>query len=150
MIERAARAANAHDFISTFPDGYETRLGERGVRLSGGQRQRLAIARVFLRNPRLLLLDEATSALDLESEHAVQQALDRLVARGEDGDRRRAQTEHGERRDENPRRRGTVVESGSHDELVAKEGGAYAALLSLQERKSKETWGRGRERGTRG
>ena len=79
-VEAAARVANAHEFIARFPDGYATKVGERGVQLSGGQRQRVAIARAVLKNPRVLILDEATSALDAESEHVVQEALDRLLA----------------------------------------------------------------------
>ena len=141
VVEKAARAANAHDFIQTFPDGYDTRLGERGIRLSGGQRQRLAIARVFLRNPQLLLLDEATSALDLESEAAVQEALDRLIALGGHTAvvvaHRLSTVRHANAI--NVIQNGAVCESGTHEELVGKEGGVYAGLLSLQERKKKET-----------
>jgi len=78
-VEAAARAANAHEFVARFPDGYATRVGERGVQLSGGQKQRVAIARAVLKDPRVLVLDEATSALDAESEHLVQEALERLM-----------------------------------------------------------------------
>ncbi len=79
-VEAAARAANAHEFIARFPEGYSTPVGERGVQLSGGQKQRVAIARAVLKNPRILLLDEATSALDAESEYLVKEALERLMA----------------------------------------------------------------------
>jgi ATP-binding cassette subfamily B protein len=79
-VEAAARAAQAHEFIQSFPDGYATIVGERGVGLSGGQRQRIAIARALLRDPRILILDDSTSAVDAETEFQIQQALDHLMA----------------------------------------------------------------------
>ncbi|MFS0690291.1 ABC transporter ATP-binding protein [Sporosarcina sp. 179-K 8C2 HS] len=127
----AAKAANAHDFIESLPEGYDTTVGERGVKLSGGQKQRIAIARVFLKNPPLLILDEATSALDLESEALIQESLERLAS-----DRttlivaHRLSTithadkifviDHGE-----------LKEVGSHEELMAQQG-IYYNLFQVQ------------------
>ena len=129
-VIEAAKLAGAHDFISELPDGYDTYVGERGVRLSGGQKQRISIARVFLKNPPILILDEATSALDNESEHLVQQSLEKL-AKGrtvftiahrlttiKGADTIWVLTENG------------VEEMGSHAELIQK-GGLYAHLYAM-------------------
>jgi ATP-binding cassette subfamily B protein len=131
-VVEAARKANAHDFISSFPEGYRTRVGERGVQLSGGQRQRVAIARAILRDPAILILDEATSSLDAESESLVLQALDRLM-QGRTAliiAHRLSTVRRADRiyvlKD------GRTVESGTHDELVAQEGGIYRTFSRLQ------------------
>lgn len=130
-VVEAAKAANAHDFIQSLPYGYDTLVGERGVKLSGGQKQRIAIARVFLKNPPLLIFDEATSALDLESEHTIQEALEKLAS-----DRttfivahRLATITHADRIvviDE-----GQIKEVGSHNELM-KAKGIYYDLYQVQ------------------
>ena len=131
----AAKNANAHEFIMSFPDGYDTDIGQRGVKLSGGQKQRLSIARVFLKNPPILIFDEATSALDNESEKVVQKSLESLAK-----DRttfviahrlttiRNAQkilvlTEEG------------IAEQGTHEELLAKKGIYESLYFSGEERK---------------
>ena len=132
-IEAAAKAANAHDFIMQLTDGYETKLGDRGVNLSGGQRQRIAIARAILKNPRILILDEATSALDTESERVVQEALDRLMV-----GRTSFVIAHRLSTVKNADKilvleKGNLVESGTHDELLALDG-LYTHLYKIQYR----------------
>jgi subfamily B ATP-binding cassette protein MsbA len=127
----ATETANAHDFISAFPDGYDTVVGERGVQLSGGQRQRVAIARAVLADPRILILDEATSSLDSESEALVQDALDRLMA-----DRTTIVIAHRLSTVRAADRivvvaAGSIAEEGTHDELVAA-GGLYTQLSANQ------------------
>jgi ATP-binding cassette subfamily B protein len=131
-IEAAARLANAHDFISAFPEGYKTKVGERGVQLSGGQRQRVAIARALLRDPAILVLDEATSSLDSENEGLVLQALDRLMeGRTSLVIAHRLSTVRSADRIY-VLKEGRVVEEGTHDELVARPEGVYRNLSELQ------------------
>ena len=130
-IEAAARAANAHGFISELPEGYDTLIGENGTLLSGGQRQRLAIARALIKNAPILFLDEATSALDSASEQVVQEALDRLMV-----NRTTLVVAHRLSTVVNADRivviaAGRVQESGRHEELLAR-GGLYADLVSSQ------------------
>jgi ABC-type multidrug transport system fused ATPase/permease subunit len=132
-IEGAARRANAHDFIVQFPEGYQTLVGERGVKVSGGQRQRIAIARALLKDPSILILDEATSALDAESERLVQQALEVLMK-----GRTCFVIAHRLSTIRNADsivmlRDGAVREAGSHDELMAVPDGAYRRMVELQQ-----------------
>ena len=131
-IIEAAKMANAHDFIMNLPNGYDTEVGERGVKLSGGQKQRLSIARIFLNNPPILILDEATSALDLESEAIIQDALDVLSK-----DRttlivahRLSTITHADKII--VMQHGQIVETGTHKELIAKKG-EYEHLYSIQD-----------------
>ena len=134
-VVAAARAANAEEFIKDLPEGYATRLGERGLNLSGGQRQRLAIARAILKNPRVLILDEATSALDTESEKIVQDALDKLmVGRTSFVIAHRLSTIFNADQIfvvEN----GHLREHGTHEELLAA-GGLYSNLYNIQFRQN--------------
>lgn len=130
-VERAARAAFAHEFISDMPEGYETNIGDRGVRLSGGQRQRVCIARAILKDAPILILDEATSALDTESEHMVQQAINNLMANRTTFviAHRLSTILHADRivvLD-----RGAIAEVGTHQELLA-HGGVYRKLYDMQ------------------
>ncbi|KAL8258207.1 hypothetical protein R6Q59_030248 [Mikania micrantha] len=130
-IEKAAKMANAHDFVSKFPEKYKTFVGERGVRLSGGQKQRVAIARALLMNPKILLLDEATSALDAESEYLVQDAMESLMkgrtvlviahrlSTVQSADTVAVVSD------------GKIVEQGTHDDLLSKDG-IYTALVKRQ------------------
>lgn len=131
-VIEAAKAANAHDFIMSLPEGYQTKVGERGIKLSGGQKQRIAIARMFLKNPPILVLDEATSALDLESEHYIQEALEILAKERTTFivAHRLSTITHADRIV--LIEHGKVVEEGSHEQLMRMKGN-YHKLFQVQQ-----------------
>jgi ABC transporter fused permease/ATP-binding protein len=131
-MKEAARKANALQFIETFPDGFDTLVGERGVKLSGGQKQRIAIARAILKNPKILILDEATSSLDAESETLVQQALEELMR-----NRTTIMIAHRLSTIRKADRilvidKGKIIEQGNHDDLMQNQSGLYHHLVKLQ------------------
>jgi subfamily B ATP-binding cassette protein MsbA len=131
-IVEAANAANAHNFITETPEGYETIIGERGVKLSGGQRQRLTIARAILKNPDIMIFDEATSALDSESEILVQEAIERMMK-----NRTTFVIAHRLSTIRNATRilvidRGKIIQIGTHQDLMMKEDGLYKKLYEMQ------------------
>ena len=132
MVEEAARLSHSLEFIESFPEGFETIVGDRGIKLSGGQRQRVAIARAILKDPKILILDEATSALDSESEFLVQEALDTLME-----GRTSVIIAHRLSTIKSVNciyvlENGVVVESGTHDELSQREDGKYSSLAKMQ------------------
>ncbi|KAF3449391.1 hypothetical protein FNV43_RR10119 [Rhamnella rubrinervis] len=136
-VIEAAKLANAHSFISALPEGYKTKVGERGVQLSGGQRQRVAIARAVLKNPEILLLDEATSALDVESERVVQQALDSLMK-----NRTTVMVAHRLSTIKNADQisviqEGKIIEQGTHSSLIENKNGSYFKLVSIQQQEQR-------------
>jgi len=136
-IEAAARAANAHDFILEMPDGYDTEIGERGVKLSGGQKQRVAIARAILSDPRILILDEATSSVDSESEYLIHRAMDRLM----EGRttfviaHRLSTVKHADQIV--ALEHGRIVEIGDHRSLLSADG-VYSQMYAMQFRLDEE------------